>query len=30
LPFILPLLVVLVLITYVPRIVLFIPNLFMK
>jgi TRAP-type C4-dicarboxylate transport system permease large subunit len=30
LPFILPLLVVLVLITYVPRIVLFIPNLFLK
>jgi len=30
LPFILPLLVVLVLITYVPEIVLFIPNLFMK
>jgi TRAP-type C4-dicarboxylate transport system permease large subunit len=30
LPFILPLLVVLVLITYVPSIVLFIPNLFMK
>jgi len=29
-PFILPLLVVLLLITYVPRIVLFIPNLFMK
>ena len=30
LPFIVPLLVVLVLITYVPRIVLFIPDLFMK
>jgi len=30
LPFIVPLLVVLVLITYIPRIVLFVPNLFMR